>query len=85
MDHVDGGSHGLRTVAADQEQLASVITGLCGLHEHPGSVWSVIAVAPIFVWELSLGIWLVVKGFGPSPIIPTSVQTAPVHAPQPVA
>lgn len=27
------------------------------------SVWSVIATAPIFVWELSLGIWLAVKGF----------------------
>jgi len=25
-------------------------------------------VAPIFVWELSLGIYLVVKGFRPSPI-----------------
>jgi hypothetical protein len=33
-----------------------------------GSVWSKIAVAPIFVWELSLGIYLVVKGFKPSPI-----------------
>jgi hypothetical protein len=29
---------------------------------------SAIATAPIFVWELSLGIWLVVKGFKPSPI-----------------
>ena len=32
------------------------------------SVWSGIAVAPIFVWELWLGVWLVVKGFKPSPI-----------------
>jgi hypothetical protein len=32
------------------------------------SVWFGIAVAPIFVWELSLGVWLVVKGFKPSPI-----------------
>ncbi len=33
-----------------------------------GSVWHGIAAAPIFVWELSLGVWLVVKGFKPSPI-----------------
>jgi len=35
---------------------------------HLSSVWSTIAVAPIFVWELSLGVYLVVKGFKPSPI-----------------
>jgi Domain of unknown function (DUF4386) len=32
------------------------------------SAWSAIATVPIFVWELSLGVWLVVKGFKPSPI-----------------
>jgi len=36
-----------------------------------GSPWHAIAAAPIFVWELSLGIWLVVKGFKPSPITTT--------------
>jgi len=36
-----------------------------------GSPWHGIAAAPIFVWELSLGIWLVVKGFKPSPITTT--------------
>jgi uncharacterized protein DUF4386 len=34
----------------------------------PGSGPQVIASAPEFVWELSLGIYLVVKGFKPSPI-----------------
>jgi hypothetical protein len=29
-------------------------------------VWSLIALLPIFVWELSLGLWLVLKGFRPS-------------------
>jgi hypothetical protein len=43
-----------------------------------GSVWHGIAVAPIFAWELSLGVWLVVKGFRPSPVL-TSV--APTVAP----
>lgn len=32
------------------------------------SLWSAIALAPIFFWELSLGVWLVLKGFKPSPI-----------------
>ena len=37
-------------------------------------MWHVIATAPIFVWELSLGIYLMVKGFKPSPI--TAEMTA---------
>ncbi len=32
------------------------------------SVWHGIAAAPIFAWELSLGVYLVVKGFKPSSI-----------------
>jgi hypothetical protein len=40
-----------------------------------GSVWHGIAAAPIFFWELSLGVWLVVKGFRPSAIT-TSVPVA---------
>jgi Domain of unknown function (DUF4386) len=34
----------------------------------PVTVLAVIATVPIFLWELSLGVWLVVKGFKPSPI-----------------
>jgi hypothetical protein len=34
-----------------------------------GSAWHGVASVPIFVWELSLGVWLVVKGFKPSPIL----------------
>jgi hypothetical protein len=48
-------------------QIASVITTMLGVNDRL-SVWSAIAVAPIFVWELSLGVYLVVKGFRPSPI-----------------
>jgi hypothetical protein len=40
--------------------------------------WSLVALAPIFCWELSLGLWLVVKGFRPSPA-PAAMQ--PVAAP----
>jgi hypothetical protein len=32
------------------------------------SAWFVIAALPIIVWELSLGVWLVVKGFRPCAI-----------------
>jgi hypothetical protein len=46
--------------------LAVTIATIFGLTEH-GSVWWVVA-APIFVWELSLGFYLVIKGFKPSPV-----------------
>jgi uncharacterized protein DUF4386 len=32
------------------------------------SLWSGIATVPIFIWELSLGLWLTFKGFKPSRI-----------------
>ena len=35
----------------------------------PGSTGQVIASIPEFFWELSLGIYLIVKGFRPSPIL----------------
>ena len=34
----------------------------------PGSMWQVVATVPEFFWELSLGIWLMVKGFNPSAV-----------------
>ncbi len=46
--------------------LIVTIASIFGLTEH-GSAWWVVA-APIFVWELSLGLYLVIKGFRPSPI-----------------
>jgi hypothetical protein len=42
-------------------------------------VWSATATIPVAAWELSLGIWLVVKGFRPSPL--TSASTPAVGAP----
>ncbi|MFL5798220.1 MAG: DUF4386 domain-containing protein [Actinomycetota bacterium] len=47
--------------------IASGTAVLFGVFE-PGSGPQVIATAPEFVWELSLGIYLIVKGFRPSPI-----------------
>jgi hypothetical protein len=49
------------------------------------SVVSGIAVIPIFFWELSLGIYMVVKGFKPSPITSTSVPPASLREAVPVA
>lgn len=34
----------------------------------PGSMWQVIATIPEFFWELSLGLWLMVKGFNPAAV-----------------
>ena len=29
----------------------------------PGTAWHGIGVAPIFIWELSIGLWMTFKGF----------------------
>ncbi len=34
----------------------------------PPPSWAVLAALPVAAWELSLGLWLVIKGFKPSPI-----------------
>jgi hypothetical protein len=34
----------------------------------PGGVFQGIATVPEFIWELSLGVYLLVKGFRPSPV-----------------
>ncbi len=47
--------------------IAAMVAVLFGLFA-AGSMWQAIATIPEFLWELSLGIYLVVKGFKPSPI-----------------
>ncbi len=47
--------------------LASVTGIVFGTHDLDSGL-HVIAAAPILCWELSLGVWLVVKGFRPSPV-----------------
>jgi uncharacterized protein DUF4386 len=51
----------------------------------PGSGPQVIATAPEFVWELSLGIYLMVKGFKPSPILSGNTEPVGVGASSPPA
>jgi hypothetical protein len=47
--------------------LASDTATLFGIYAQL-SVWSAVATVPVAAWELMLGVWLVVKGFKPSPI-----------------
>lgn len=55
--------------------LASTTATMFGINE-PISVWSAIAALPIALWELSLGVWLMVKGFTPSPITADTTATS---------
>ena len=52
--------------------LASVLGVVFGTHDLAAGQ-HVIAAAPIALWELSLGVYLVVKGFKPSPITARAV------------
>jgi hypothetical protein len=45
--------------------VAAAVAILFGVIE-AGSLWQVIATLPEALWELSLGIWLIVRGFNPS-------------------
>jgi hypothetical protein len=47
--------------------LAAKIATVYGVNDD-STMWSVIALAPIFFWELSLGIWLAAKGFRPAAV-----------------
>jgi hypothetical protein len=64
--------------------ISSVFGQLFGINEQV-SVWSGIAVLPIFVWEFSLGVWLVVKGFRPSAVAALGVKAGPQQSPVPAA
>ena len=57
-----------------------------------GTPWHAIGVAPIFIWELSLGLWMTFKGFNRSaPILAATAAEAgspggsPTSAPAPIA
>jgi Domain of unknown function (DUF4386) len=48
--------------------IASALATMFGIN-HQASVFSLIVTLPVAAWELSLGVWLVVKGFKPAPIL----------------
>ena len=44
------------------------------------STIGVVAAAPIFAWEVSLALWMIMKGFRPSPVLTGVTQAvAPGH------
>jgi hypothetical protein len=47
--------------------ISSIIGQLFGINEQV-STWSLIALVPVFLWEFSLGVYLVVKGFRPEAV-----------------
>jgi hypothetical protein len=59
--------------------VASDIAKLFGLWGDIASVTALL-VLPIALWEFSLGVWLVVKGFQPSPILSSDTREASVAA-----
>ena len=61
--------------------LAAVIATLFGGGIGHVSAFQAIATLPVAAWEFSLGMWLVVKGFKPSPITADmdAADTAPVY------
>jgi hypothetical protein len=64
--------------------ITSTVAVLFGIIE-PISPWTAIATLPIALWEISLGIWLVVKGFRPSPITAGMTAAATPSADRDVA
>jgi hypothetical protein len=54
--------------------MASGVAAVLGVIEI-GSVWQVLPALPEFVWELALGIWLIIKGFNKSAL--ASLSTDP--------
>jgi hypothetical protein len=46
--------------------ISAKVATLLGVNDD-STVWSLVALAPIFLWELSLGVWMAVKGFKAPP------------------
>jgi len=59
--------------------LTATIAVLFGVIE-PLSPWSAIATLPVALWELSLGLWMTIKGFRPSPITAAFTRRADSEA-----
>jgi hypothetical protein len=61
--------------------LSSTLGTMFGINDTQ-SAWTGIATIPIFLWELSVGLWLTFKGFNPSaPILANLDGVAPARGP----
>ena len=49
------------------------------------SIPGVVAAAPVFAWEVSVAIWMIVKGFRPSPVLTGATPPAATRAVAPAA
>ena len=58
--------------------IVSTIAILLG-HNEMGSPWSALSALPIALWEFSLGVWLLAKGFKPSVITAEMDAEASLH------
>jgi len=54
--------------------ISSAAGQIIGVNEQY-SLWSGIALLPIFIWELSLGLWLTFKGFNRAPILAATLPS----------
>jgi hypothetical protein len=57
---------------------ADIATLFGGIGQH--SSWALLGALPVAAWELSLGVWLVVKGFKPSPLTARTTATGNASA-----
>jgi DNA/RNA-binding domain of Phe-tRNA-synthetase-like protein len=71
---VRGIGHGVPSAERRWLTAVSATATLFGLYEQV-SVWSSISTLPVPAWGTSLGIWLIVRGFNPSPILPKPEKT----------
>jgi hypothetical protein len=55
---------------------ASSAAVLFGLYDQV-SVWGSVAAIPVFAWEMSLAVWLIVKGFRPSAVASLDARQRP--------
>jgi len=53
-------------------QLSAAILTIFGINN---TIWQGIAVAPIFFWELALGLWMAIKGFNRSAPLIVAITT----------
>jgi ATP/maltotriose-dependent transcriptional regulator MalT len=80
LEHLPPQIHLVIASRAGPLLIAAVIATLFGGIEQYSSL-AALAALPVAAWELSLGVWLVVKGFKPSPITTgmTTADTAPAY------
>jgi len=50
---------------------ASAVAVLFGFYQQV-SLWGAVTALPVFAWEMCLAVWLIVKGFKPSPLLQVS-------------